>query len=76
MSGPQRSAVGIQEWSAEDYSNFRAVPLAELEAFGTDCASTAKGLMETAIPLLHGSETLVINDGDGLTKAYSGSEDA
>jgi hypothetical protein len=75
VSGPQRSAVGIQEWSAEDYSNFRVVPLDELVSFGADCASTAKGLLKTAIPLLHGSETLVVDDGDGLTKVESKTAD-
>jgi hypothetical protein len=75
VSGPQRSAVGIQEWSAEDYAKFRPVPLTELVTFGADCASTAKGLLETAIPLLHGSEALVIDDGDGLTKGQSKAAD-
>jgi hypothetical protein len=72
VTGPQRAAVGINEWSANDYSNFRSVELSELERFAADCASTWDSLLRTALPLFHGgSSTIVVSDDDGLTKAFT-----
>ena len=65
------AAVGIQEWSAGAYDNFRPVELAELETFAAKCAATSESLMKTAIPLFHGGTTIVVNDGDGLTKGWT-----
>jgi hypothetical protein len=71
VTGPERAAVGIQEWSNDSYDNFRPVELAELQTFAADCDATSESLMERAIPLFHGSEAIVVNDGDGLTTGYS-----
>jgi hypothetical protein len=55
VSGPEEAAVGIQEWSNDSYDNFRYIPLEEIEALASDCASTSQSLMKTAIPLFHGA---------------------
>lgn len=68
VTGPKRAAVGILEWSTDDYSKFRHVELAELERFAADCASTWGSLMRTALPLFHGGNSVTVDDGDGLTK--------
>ena len=71
VTGPKHSAVGIQEWAIDDYSNFRPVELAELEKFATDCATTWESLLRTAVPLFHaGSSAIVVDDSDGLTKPH------
>uniref|UniRef100_E6VMK4 Uncharacterized protein n=1 Tax=Rhodopseudomonas palustris (strain DX-1) TaxID=652103 RepID=E6VMK4_RHOPX len=69
VTGPKRKAVGIQEWSTDDFSSFRPVDLDELEKFAEDCAKTWESLMKTALPLFHGgSSTIVVED--GLTKPF------
>lgn len=68
VSGPNGTAIGIQEWTNETYDNFRPVTLPELSAFAADCASTWQRLMTSAIPLFHDSRAILVDDGDGLTK--------
>jgi hypothetical protein len=68
VTGPGRAAVGIQEWSADAYDNFRPVELPELETFAAECAATSDSLMKNAILLFHGHTSVVVNDDDGLTK--------
>lgn len=70
VSGAKRTAVGIQEWSNESYDNFRHIELEEIEEFASECASASESLMKTAIPLFHGSNTIAVDDGDGLTKSH------
>jgi hypothetical protein len=68
VSGTERAAVGIYEWSNDSYDNFRHIPLEEIEAFASACAATSRTLMNTAIPLFHRSTAIVVDDSDGLTK--------
>ena len=71
VSGPERAAVGIQEWAVDAYDNFRPVDLTELETFAADCTCTSESLMQTAIPLFHGATTIVVDDDDGLTTGWT-----
>jgi hypothetical protein len=68
--GSKRATVGIQEWSNGSYDNFRHIELEEIETFASDCASISESLMKTAIPLFHGAASIVVDDGDGLTKGH------
>jgi hypothetical protein len=70
VSGSKRAAVGIQEWSNDSYDNFRHIELEEIETFASDCAFISESLMKTAIPLFHGAASIVVDDGDGLTKGH------
>jgi hypothetical protein len=70
VGGAKRANVGIQEWSNDSYDNFRHIELEEIETFASECASASERLMKTAIPLFHGTAAIVIDDGDGLTKAH------
>lgn len=62
VTNARTKAVGIQEWSNSEYSNFRSVSYGELEQFGEDCKTTNKKLMQTVIPHLHGTEAVVVSD--------------
>lgn len=71
VSGPERIAVGINEWTHAAYDNFRQVELVELETFATNCVAASESLMKDAIPLFHGSAAMVVDDGDGRTKGLT-----
>jgi hypothetical protein len=70
-TGSKRTAVAIQEWSHVDYSNFREIPLNELEKFTADCLETWIFLLKNLIPHLHGASAVSVDDADGFPKASS-----
>jgi hypothetical protein len=76
VSGSAATVVGIQEWTSESYDNFKHVPLKEIAEFASECAATFESLMKTIIPLFHGSESVTVNDDDGLPRGLEKPEGA
>jgi hypothetical protein len=66
--GPQQVVVAIHEWTSTDYANFREVPLAEIRKFSDDCLSTWQSVTQTLNPLFHGSESVAVDDADGIPR--------
>lgn len=62
------ATVGIQEWSHTSYDNFRAVSADEIHEFATECQKARLDIMAIVLPFLHGAESIVVDDDDGIAR--------